>query len=186
MNSSFDSQSELQHEEEEDEERCWEDGTAEEGKGFGKRAEDSSANRRVRLEPEALSKQGDFRTGFVATGMLHHPCLLAVEVGALAGVVSMEALSIAHQTASALQILQENAHRLQVYSCTQHTPTHSQSQSLSYVFLTAKPHLNKVLLQDWYMLWVGSKVVYIADALCYRHGSLQSLTQFDRVSLLLL
>ncbi len=82
LNSSLDSQSELQdEEEEEDEERCWEDEQLRREKGSERRAEDSSANRRVRLEPEALSKQGDFRTGFVATGILHHPCLLAVEVG---------------------------------------------------------------------------------------------------------
>ncbi len=70
---------------------------------------------RVRLEPEALSKQGDFRTGwFVATGCgTTHVCW-QWRVGALAWVVSMEALSIAHQAASTLQILQENAHRLQV------------------------------------------------------------------------
>ncbi len=68
FNSSLDRQSELQDEEEEDEERCWDDEQLRRGKGFGKRAQDSSANRRVRLEPEALSKQGDFRTGFVPTG----------------------------------------------------------------------------------------------------------------------
>ncbi|CAK9274024.1 unnamed protein product [Sphagnum jensenii] len=68
---------------------------------------------RVRLEPEALSKQGDFRTGFVATGYCTTHACWQWRVGALAWVVSMEALSIAHQAASTLQILQENAHRLQ-------------------------------------------------------------------------
>jgi hypothetical protein len=70
--------------------------------------------KRVRLEPEALSKQGDFRTGFVATGYCTTHACWQWRVGALAWVVSMEALSIAHQAASTLQILQENAHRLQV------------------------------------------------------------------------
>jgi hypothetical protein len=68
FNSSLDSQSELQDEEEEDEERCWEYEQLRREKGLERVQRILLQIERVRLEPEALSKQGDFRTGFVATG----------------------------------------------------------------------------------------------------------------------
>jgi len=68
LNSSLDSRSELQDEEEEDEERCWEDEQLRREKGSERGQRILLQIDRVRLEPEALSKHGDFRTGFVATG----------------------------------------------------------------------------------------------------------------------
>jgi hypothetical protein len=114
--------------------------TAEKGKGFGKRAEDSSANRRVRLEPEALQTRR-FQDWVCCNWILPRPCLLAVEVGALAGVQVWWLFQL-HIRLHQLCKSSKRMHTDYRYTHARNTPPHTHNHNLCHMSFLLPNHIS--------------------------------------------